>query len=397
MEYTRSKLFTLLTEACELEHGLACSYLYTAFSIKKDIKEGQLSARDQWQNRKWAADIFHIAAQEMLHLSQVWNLLAAIGGNPYYLRPNFPQPAKYYSLGVPLQLEPFNLNSLKRFILYERPSNIEASQCPSAQIAKAVQPERTVGELYAEIRDQIANLDEKLLFVGSTSRQVEEDLVDFPDLIPVRCKQSALDAVDMITEQGEGIEGNRENSHYQVFVTMHEELEKRLSKEPTYNPSRNTLVNPATRIDSMVDPDSVTLIKSPIALAIANCFDDIYEIMMRMLSYVFVHTAQNPKIIGCLAASSIRLMTTVTRPIGEELTLLTAGVETDSSLRAGPTFRLSRHVTLPPLAETALLITCERIEGIIYDLENIVREGNASKNLETALNNLRSIHSTLMS
>ena len=36
---SRSELLKLLSEACELEHGLACSYLYAAFSLKQDLGE----------------------------------------------------------------------------------------------------------------------------------------------------------------------------------------------------------------------------------------------------------------------------------------------------------------------------------------------------------------------
>jgi len=37
---TRTDLLKLLCEAAELEHGIACSYLYSAFSLKRDIAEG---------------------------------------------------------------------------------------------------------------------------------------------------------------------------------------------------------------------------------------------------------------------------------------------------------------------------------------------------------------------
>ena len=32
---SRSTLLKLLTEACELEHGLACSYLYAAMTLRR--------------------------------------------------------------------------------------------------------------------------------------------------------------------------------------------------------------------------------------------------------------------------------------------------------------------------------------------------------------------------
>src|ERR1700722_19196015 len=84
---SRAELLTLLAEACELEHGLACSYLYAAFSLKQDASEGGLTPEQVMLTRQWAGQIFFVAAQEMLHLAQAWNLLVAAGGAPYYLRP----------------------------------------------------------------------------------------------------------------------------------------------------------------------------------------------------------------------------------------------------------------------------------------------------------------------
>jgi hypothetical protein len=98
---TRSELLSLLSEACELEHGLACSYLFTAFTLKQDTSEGGITWEQLQKVRLWAAQIYFVASQEMLHLALVWNILAAIGGTPYYLRPNFPQELKYYSFGHP--------------------------------------------------------------------------------------------------------------------------------------------------------------------------------------------------------------------------------------------------------------------------------------------------------
>ena len=40
---TRSDLLSLLSEAAELEHGIACSYLYAGFSLKRDISEGGMT------------------------------------------------------------------------------------------------------------------------------------------------------------------------------------------------------------------------------------------------------------------------------------------------------------------------------------------------------------------
>jgi len=76
---TQSDLLKLLCEAAELEHGIACSYLYAGFSLKRAMSEGGMTWEEQQKVRRWASQIYFIASQEMLHLALVWNLTTAIG------------------------------------------------------------------------------------------------------------------------------------------------------------------------------------------------------------------------------------------------------------------------------------------------------------------------------
>src|SRR5436309_12434837 len=84
----REALIYMLCEAAELEHGIMCQYLYAAFSLKQSQDEGLTKEEAEAANR-WRQHISHIAAQEMLHLSLVQNLLSAIGAAPHLSRPNF--------------------------------------------------------------------------------------------------------------------------------------------------------------------------------------------------------------------------------------------------------------------------------------------------------------------
>src|SRR4029077_19642157 len=102
----REALFYMLCEASELEHGIMCQYLYAAFSLKQSADEG-LTAAEAEAVQRWRKHIFHIGAQEMLHLALVQNLLTATGAAPHLSRPNFPQPASHYPAGVHLTLLPF--------------------------------------------------------------------------------------------------------------------------------------------------------------------------------------------------------------------------------------------------------------------------------------------------
>ena len=74
----REALIYILCQAAELEHGIMAQYLFAAFSLKQSEDEG-LTAAEAAAARRWHGQISHIAAQEMLHLALVQNLLSAIG------------------------------------------------------------------------------------------------------------------------------------------------------------------------------------------------------------------------------------------------------------------------------------------------------------------------------
>jgi hypothetical protein len=107
----------------------------------------------------------------MLHLALVWNVTTAIGGTPYYLRPNFPQNTKYYPLNVSDRTRTLGLRSLRRFILYEHPQQgppgLDVKELLRLPGDDAEDIEfGSVGELYALIESGIRNIDEKELFIG---------------------------------------------------------------------------------------------------------------------------------------------------------------------------------------------------------------------------------------
>src|SRR5512133_4016284 len=78
----REALIYMLCEAAELEHGIMCQYLFAAFTLKQSVDEGlteeQLGVVDRWRST-----ILHVAAEEMLHLALVHNVLSAIGPAPH--------------------------------------------------------------------------------------------------------------------------------------------------------------------------------------------------------------------------------------------------------------------------------------------------------------------------
>jgi hypothetical protein len=364
----RTDLLTLLCEAAELEHGIACSYLYAGFSLKRDIAEGGMTWEEQQKVRRWAAQIYFIASQEMLHLALVWNLTTAIGGTPYYFRPNFPQGSKYYPINVPIELEPFGPRSLRRFIMYEHPQNIAPERDLKSLLTFPGDDAEdiafgSVGELYALIESGFRNIDEKVLFIGSPTQQMTKDLVHFPDLVPVFDRASAIKAIETITEQGEGTNHDRHDSHFGAFVAILKEVLDSAKQGSGFSPARPAMRNPSASLESSYGANS-NPIDDALAAQVAGLFDSSYSLMLRMLSWSFEFDSQGVDAqLKQFCTVTIDLMPRVLLPVGEGLMLMPAGNKYPGKT-AGPGFGLTRHVMLPPNADNARRLCRERLQEL---------------------------------
>jgi hypothetical protein len=396
---SRSDLLTLLSEASELEHGLACSYLFTAFTLKSDLAEGGLTWQQLQMVRQWAAQIFFVASEEMLHLSQAWNLLSAVGGTPYYLRPNFPQSSKYYPLGLPLRLERFNRAAIERFIAFELPSEAPPERVSAEFLgmeSAGVRPDgfRTVGELYRQIAEAVCAIPEAQLFVGNPEKQIGPDLVDFPDLIKVVNRKTALAAIETITEQGEGTVPDRKDCHYGAFVNIRDqfvgESERASVAGQVFVPARPAIENPAARLRGDLAAEKVNIIEDEYVAECAELFDAIYNLMLRQLQYVFSGNSDDPRLLRRFASVAIAVMPTVIKPLGEALTMLPAG-KSYHGQTAGPAFAMTRHVPLPTGARAASTVVDERLGELIAEAERLANDNRAPQYLVKAAENLHRI------
>jgi hypothetical protein len=391
---TRSELLSLLTEACELEHGLACIYLYAAFSLKQELDEG-ITWEDQQVARRWAAQLYFVASQEMLHLSQAWNLLSAIGGTPYHARPNFPQGARSYPLGLPLELHPFAPDTIRRFIAFEEPEaqaaqrRAEERRQPSANARSDEEfTYRTVGELYSLIQSGFERIDARELFIGPRAHQVTPTLVHFPDIVDVHDRPSAIAAIEHIRTQGEGVRIDREDSHWGIFRRIGEEYDTLLTENSRSNLVRDVASNPVAHVRADQDPLTVAPITNPHSAQTAELFDQVYGLMLRMLAYVFAGSERSP-MAAPFAEAAIELMVTCIKPLGESLTLLPLGKQNESA-RAGAPFALSRHIPLPAEAAVAWQLTIERLTELVDTAAALARTGRVAQ-LEAATDALQRI------
>src|ERR1700745_3262646 len=103
---SREELVYLLGQACEIEHGLMCEYLYAQFSLKRGLAEG-LSPAQRARVQAWEAGLISVIKQEMLHLALATNILTAIGAAPHFERPNLPILSRWYPPEVQIAFLPF--------------------------------------------------------------------------------------------------------------------------------------------------------------------------------------------------------------------------------------------------------------------------------------------------
>jgi CDGSH-type Zn-finger protein/truncated hemoglobin YjbI len=371
----REALIYILCQAAELEHGIMTQYLFAAFSLKQSAGEG-LSGAEAAAVQRWRGQIMHIAAQEMLHLALVQNLLSAIGAAPHLTRPNFPQPASHYPAGVHLALLPFGEQALRHFMFLERPEgmalhdaeglaafNRAAPLVQADDIVPRGQDFATVGHLYRSIEAGIAHLANKYgedwLFVGPPRGQATAKHFSWPELVAVTDAASAQRAIDEILEQGEGPRGAWQEAHFGQFVTILDEFEQLRQANRAFDPVRPVIaanVRPSER-----DP-GCPLVTDPAAKRVMDLFNVCYEILLLAFQRFFAHTEESDTQLAALADATVALMVRVVGPLGDLITTLPAGPEYPGQT-AGPSFELFYESDyLLPHRDAAWILLAERIE-----------------------------------
>lgn len=390
---TREELVYLLSRAAEIEHAVSCIYLFAAHSLKSQLSEGGLTSSQLSMVLGWKRRLSQVSREEMLHLAQVANLLTAIGGAPHFTRTNFPIPAKSISFGMKLALEPFSLSTIERFVGYEVPEpgildpKLQAEMdalvarivergdaSPTSNYKEApllgIEPFdvdfSTQGEFYRKIESGFKTIPEEELFIGPLAAQANARLLDFEELlVPVKDRESACAAIEMIIEQGEAPSTAHPDAHFMVFDTIRREYEKAVLEAEAsgvvFDPVRKVISNPMTRFYG--DATGGALITDPLTHEVADIFNVAYETMLLMLLRLFAHTDETESELDKLASGTLLLMTSVLRPLGEALTKLPVGPE-HPAFSAGPGFGYTRDIQLLPHKRSAWVVFGERLHTL---------------------------------
>jgi hypothetical protein len=375
---SREELVYLLGQACEIEHGLMCEYLYAQFSLKRGLDEG-LTPAQLARVQAWEAALISVIKQEMLHLALATNILTAIGAAPHFERPNFPILSRWYPEGVQIALVPFGERALRHFIYLERPEGMalnDAAGFAAAQHAEPLTagdarlsavPEdwRTVGHLYrgieAGLADLCARYGEDAVFIGPVRAQAVTEIFEWPELIAVTGLASAGRAINTIVEQGEGARGDWLRSHFGTFVGILEDLLAMQAADPAFNPARP--VEPAF-VRLPPDVAAGTLVGDPATAQVADLVNGLYELVLQVLSRYYIHHGETAAEFDILARTGKHLMNWVMRELGPVLTALPVG-PSHPGRTAGPTFDIARPATfLLPHQDAAWKIIKERLDAL---------------------------------
>ncbi|MGB0798812.1 MAG: ferritin-like domain-containing protein, partial [Planktomarina sp.] len=214
-------LFGLIQHAIELEHATIPPYLCGYFTLKLDT------------NTDVGDIIRSVAVEEMLHMSIACNLLLAIGGSPVINKPAFvPSYPESLPFGIGTQEEPDG-STFK----------IHLRKCSKAQVQdtfmKIEEPEEpidipddvpgrlmtmhfdTIGAFYKFLGDAIKEMGNDI-FVPGAYQMINPKWFPENELFPIVDVDTALRAIDIIVDQGEGtginpFDENGEPAHYYRF------------------------------------------------------------------------------------------------------------------------------------------------------------------------------------
>jgi chromopyrrolic acid synthase len=271
------------------------------------------------------------------------NVLMAIGEPFTVPRIDFGTINDELPVALDFSLEGLGLGSVQRFIEIEKPESAVGDVQLGDLIATGPRPPlnyASLSELYGDIRDGLQRVPG--LFVVEKGRGGGEHHLflrrsidmDHPDYqMEVDDLPSALFAIDVITEQGEGnvltSERPDEESHHAAFTR----LAGLLADDPTWRPSYPVLRNPTLHDGSRIK-DQVTLTDTRAAMQL---FNDSYFMSLQLMVQHFGGQPDSSLRRSALMNHAIDVMTGMMRPLAELIVTMPSGRH---GRTAGPSFEL---------------------------------------------------------
>lgn len=318
--------------AIELEHATIPPYLCALYSLEPG------------SNVEAAQVISSVFVEEMLHLALAANLLNAVGGEPRLdapeLLPGYPHPLPHGDSSVQVILAPFGPEALELFLAIEKPATADALPESDGY--------HTIGQFYAALevglRTLVDTLGEDAVFSGDPNRQLNEMHFNSGggQVIPVHDLKSALAALAVIIEQGEGAartevwDGDKDVfhpdrdqvAHYYRFLELKEGRSFRLGDTPQSGPTGEPILLDPNRIQAMRPNPRTTDYPEGSAIRLAQEeFNNTYCLVLYLLEDTFNGSpSQMRDAVGAMYALKSQAQALMKMPSG------------DGRTTAGPTF-----------------------------------------------------------
>ncbi|MFD9698071.1 ferritin-like domain-containing protein [Lentzea sp. NPDC059081] len=381
---TRDELVAALRDAVTLELAVMVQYLYAAYTVPTYGAGVEYVRRGDWTPEQLAiacgdggrtldggvrGTLIRVAREEMIHFLAVNNILQAVG-EPFHV-PVLDFGSLNGTLPIPLDfaLEPLNPASVHRFVCVERPEGLVDDVRLGERAGRRDEDDDhhrydSISELYQDIRDGLCRVpglfavrpgrgggEHHLFLREEINRRHPDYQVEVDDLA------SALAAVDVVTEQGEGGdladgEAEPEQSHYAAFVDMAATL-RATDWVPSYPAARNPTVRRGDLTREYV-PD-------PEARELMALFNEAYAVMFQLVVQHFGGGPDTSLRRSRLMNAAIDVMTGIMRPLGELLVTMPSGVR---GRTAGPSFELDRAPGFLARHDVAVHRVSRRLEAI---------------------------------
>lgn len=375
---TRDQLVRVLREAAAIELAVMLQYLYAAYSVPTYGAGREYVRRGMWTPAQLLLAcgdggetldegvrgmLLNIAREEMIHFLLVNNIIVAMGESFHVPRIDF--ATINCELPVPLDfcLEGLGIGSVERFTLIEQPENLvpDVRREDGAAAPQRGSTYASLSDLYSAIREGLEDIPDLFLVDqgrgGGEHHLFLRESVNrrYPDYqLEVDNLSSALFAIDIITEQGEGgvlTAGTDEQSHYTSFLRIGGLLRGAVAPGgDSWHPAYPVLRNPTLRrgeraMETVTDPDARTVMA---------LFNRAYHMALQLMAQHFGERPDGSLRRSDLMNAAIDMMTGLMRPLAELLVTLPSGRR---GRTAGPSFEPVEHpapVSRPEVARRGI-------------------------------------------
>ncbi|MBK1787870.1 ferritin-like domain-containing protein [Prauserella cavernicola] len=386
---TRNELIDALSVAASLEHAILLQYLYTAWTLKRRPDEG-LHPKQERLMHNWGQTMLRVSHEEMIHLGIITNLLNVVGAAPVLHRPNFPQALSPES-PFGLSLTKWDDHTLWRYERMELPRGVplppEPERVPdrllghvSSELPNVIEFDY-LGELYDIIRAGFVNLGEDAFLVPAGVDTDTKWGLQVRSIPAVTDLESALAALDLVVEQGEGAPDDDEDSHYALF----QRLRREFAELPAgFVPTRDVVDNPRTWANHRDSPLPGTYIENELTRRVAAVSNDAYRVLTLLMLQMFSYDeppASGPAMLvdrELVKSASKQLMSSFIRAISEILTEMPVYDDPADGV-AGVPFEVYEEVRLSPRHEPRFTIVMESLTALENDCKQLAGEAGIAR------------------